>query len=66
MFSRLIDCNTMIPAKKNQVFSTADNHQHAVTICVFEGERKLAAHNKMLGQFNLEGIPPSRVSAKDK
>jgi molecular chaperone DnaK len=59
VFTRLIDRNTTIPAKKSQVFSTADDNQHAVTIRVFQGERDIAAHNKLLGQFNLEGIPPS-------
>ena len=57
VFTRLIDRNTTIPTKKSQVFSTADDNQSAVTISVYQGEREMAAHNKMLGQFNLEGIP---------
>lgn len=59
VFTRLIERNTTIPAKKSQVFSTADDNQHSVTIRVFQGEREMAAANKMLGQFNLEGIPPA-------
>jgi molecular chaperone DnaK len=59
VFTRLIDRNTTIPTKKSQVFSTAEDNQHAVTIRVFQGEREMASSNKLLGQFNLEGIPPS-------
>lgn len=59
VFTRLIERNTTIPTKKSQVFSTADDHQTAVTIRVFQGEREIAAKNKMLGQFNLENIPPA-------
>jgi molecular chaperone DnaK len=59
VFTRLIDRNTTIPTKKSQVFSTADDSQTAVTIRVFQGEREIAQHNKLLGQFDLVGIPPA-------
>ncbi len=59
VFTRLIDRNTTIPTKKGQVFSTAEDNQNAVTIRVFQGEREMAADNKMLGQFDLMGIPPA-------
>jgi len=57
IFTRLIDRNTTIPTKKSQVFSTAEDNQSAVTIRVYQGEREMAADNKLLGQFNLENIP---------
>ncbi|PTQ69742.1 molecular chaperone DnaK [Celeribacter persicus] len=59
VFTRLIDRNTTIPTKKSQIFSTAEDNQSAVTLRVFQGEREMAADNKLLGQFNLEGIPPA-------
>lgn len=59
VFTRLIERNTTVPAKKSQTFSTAEDNQSAVTIRVFQGEREMAADNKMLGQFDLMGIPPA-------
>src|SRR5688500_9594080 len=59
VFTRMIDRNTTIPTKKSQVFSTADDNQNAVTIRVFQGEREMASDNKLLGQFDLVGIPPA-------
>jgi len=59
VFTRLIDRNTTIPTKKSQIFSTAEDNQNAVTIRCFQGEREMASDNKMLGQFNLESIPPA-------
>ncbi|TIN50973.1 MAG: molecular chaperone DnaK, partial [Mesorhizobium sp.] len=59
VFTRLIERNTTIPTKKSQVFSTAEDSQSAVTIRVFQGEREMAADNKLLGQFDLVGIPPA-------
>jgi molecular chaperone DnaK len=60
VFTRMIDRNTTIPTKKTQVYSTAEDNQQAVTIRVFQGEREMAADNKLLGQFDLVGIPPAR------
>ncbi len=62
VFTRLIDRNTTIPTRKSQIFSTAEDNQTAVTIRVFQGEREMAADNKILGQFDLVGIPPSARS----
>jgi len=59
VFTRLIDKNTTIPTKKSQIFSTAEDNQSAVTIRVFQGEREMASNNKLLGQFDLVGIPPA-------
>jgi len=59
VFTKLIEKNTTIPTQKSQVFSTADDNQPAVSIKVFQGEREIAAHNKLLGQFDLTGIPPA-------
>jgi molecular chaperone DnaK len=59
VFTKLIDKNTTIPTQKSQVFSTAEDNQPAVTIKVYQGEREIAAHNKLLGEFDLQGIPPA-------
>lgn len=59
VFTRLIERNTTIPTNKSQVFSTAEDNQKTVTIQVYQGEREIAQHNKLLGQFNLDGIPPA-------
>jgi molecular chaperone DnaK len=59
IMTKLVERNTTIPTEKKQVFSTADDNQMAVTIKVYQGEREIAAHNRLLGQFNLEGIPPA-------
>merc|ERR1712097_69113 len=59
VFTRLIEKNTTVPTNKSQVFSTAEDNQSAVTIRVFQGERQIAADNKLLGQFDLVGIPPA-------
>ena len=59
VFTKLIDKNTTIPTQKSQTFSTAEDNQPAVTIKVYQGEREIAAHNKMLGEFDLQGIPPA-------
>ncbi len=59
VFTRLIDRNTTIPTKKSQIFSTAEDNQSAVTIKVYQGERDMAVYNKLLGVFNLDGIPPA-------
>ena len=64
VFTRIIDRNTTIPTKKSQVFSTAEDSQNAVTIRVFQGERELAAQNKVLGQFDLVGIPRRRAACR--
>src|SRR6202051_5051709 len=63
VFTRIIDRNTTIPTKKSQVFSTAEDNQNAVTIRVFQGEREMATDNKVLGQFDLMGIPPAARGA---
>jgi molecular chaperone DnaK len=59
IMTKLVERNTTIPTEKKQVFSTADDNQTAVTVKVFQGEREMAMHNRLLGQFNLEGLPPA-------
>jgi molecular chaperone DnaK len=59
VMTKLIERNTTIPVRKSQVFSTADDNQTAVTVMVYQGEREMAAHNRLLGKFNLEGLPPA-------
>src|SRR5205807_4100388 len=59
VFTKLIEKNTTIPTRRSQTFSTADDNQSAVTIRVFQGERPMASDNKLLGQFDLVGIPPA-------
>ncbi len=59
VFTKLVERNTTIPAKREQIFSTAEDNQTAVTVKVYQGEREMAANNRLLGQFNLEGIPPA-------
>jgi molecular chaperone DnaK len=59
VMTKLIERNTTIPTKKSQVFSTAEDNQTAVTVMVYQGEREMAAHNRLLGKFNLEGLPPA-------
>jgi molecular chaperone DnaK len=59
VMTKLVERNTTIPAERKQVFSTADDNQTAVTVRVFQGDREMAADNRLLGQFNLEGIPPA-------
>ena len=59
IMTKLVDRNTTIPTERKQIFSTADENQTAVTVKVFQGEREMAANNRLLGQFNLEGIPPA-------
>jgi molecular chaperone DnaK len=60
VMTKLVDRNTTVPTERKQTFSTADDNQSAVTVRVFQGEREMAEHNRLLGQFNLEGIPPAQ------
>ena len=64
IMTKLVERNTTIPTERKQIFSTADDNQMAVTVKVYQGERQMAADNRLLGQFNLEGIPPAPAACR--